>query len=121
MSTITKSIIVDAPPSVVFRALTDEKELVHWMPRQAKFDARLGGEYEFRYYWARRNLEATAKGKILEPIPNKRLFYSFNSVRAGTGTSLTESTVTWTLEELLRWKDQGHPGAFRSYHGGTGH
>ena len=27
--------IVDAPSSVVFKALTDEKELVEWMPKEA--------------------------------------------------------------------------------------
>lgn len=27
--------IVDAPSSVVFKALTDEKELVKWMPKEA--------------------------------------------------------------------------------------
>ena len=27
---IRKAIVVDAPPEVVFRALTDEKELVRW-------------------------------------------------------------------------------------------
>ena len=33
---ITKAVLVDAPPGVVFKALTDEKELVRWMPHEAR-------------------------------------------------------------------------------------
>src|SRR6185437_12710836 len=94
---IRKTIVVDAPPAVVFRALTDPDELVQWMPKQAKMDARVGGKYEFRYYWPARKLEATANGEILELVPSKRLSYSFNSVRDGSGPSLAKSVVTWTL------------------------
>jgi uncharacterized protein YndB with AHSA1/START domain len=101
---ITKTIVVDAPPSTVFKALTDERELVRWMPQQAKMDARVGGEYEFKYYWPARNLDASARGKILELIPNKRLSYTFDSVQAGSRVSMTGSIVTWTLEELSTGK-----------------
>jgi len=31
-----KTIIIDAPPAVVFKALTDEAELVQWMHREAR-------------------------------------------------------------------------------------
>jgi len=29
---IRKTIVIDAPPHVVFKALTDEKELTQWFP-----------------------------------------------------------------------------------------
>jgi len=51
---IRKTVVADATPDVVFRALTDEKELVRWMPKEAKMDAKVGGEYEFKYYWPAR-------------------------------------------------------------------
>ena len=41
---IRKTIMVDTPPEVVFKALTDEKELVRWMSQEATMDPRLGGE-----------------------------------------------------------------------------
>jgi uncharacterized protein YndB with AHSA1/START domain len=31
---VRKAVVVDAPPEVVFKALTDEKELVRWMPQE---------------------------------------------------------------------------------------
>ena len=58
-------------------------------------DARVGGEYEFRYYWAAKDLHSTAKGKILELVPDRRLSYTFNSDRGGSA-----SVLTWTLDEL---------------------
>jgi uncharacterized protein YndB with AHSA1/START domain len=45
---LRKTIVVNAEPEVVFKALTEAKELVEWMPNEAKMDARVGGEYEFK-------------------------------------------------------------------------
>ena len=105
---IRKTVVVDAPPEVVFKALTDEKELVRWMPQEARMDPRLGGEYEFKYHWAKKGLHSVATGKILELIPSKRLSYTYVLTRSGSGTSeadslfpdVTNSVVTWTLDAL---------------------
>ena len=95
-----KSIVIDAPPSVVFKALTDENELVQWMFKEAKMDARVGGEYEVKIYWAAMNLTAIAKGKIIELISNKKLSYTFDATYPGTDRKVKDTVVTWTLEEL---------------------
>jgi uncharacterized protein YndB with AHSA1/START domain len=106
---IRKTVVVDAPPEVVFKALTDEKELVQWMRQEARMDPRLGGTYEFKYHWAAKGLRSVATGKILELIPNKRLSYTYILTRSGSGTrvpnslmdqELTNSVVTWTLDAL---------------------
>lgn len=106
---IRKTIVVDAPPEVVFKALTDEKELVQWMPQEARIDPRLGGEYEFKYHWVEKDLHSIATGKILELIPDKRLSYTYVLTRSGSGTSganslmdhdVTDSVVTWILDPL---------------------
>jgi uncharacterized protein YndB with AHSA1/START domain len=97
---VRKTIVLDASPSVVFKALTDEKELVHWMPDKAKFDPRVGGEYEFKYHWADRNVDGTVRGKILELTPNRKLSYTWDSQRSDFAGPRTEAVVTWELEEL---------------------
>src|SRR5207247_1395353 len=74
---VRKTIVVDAPPKVVFKALTNEKELVRWMPQEARIDPRRNGEYEFKYHWAEKGLHSVATGKILELIPDKRLSYTY--------------------------------------------
>jgi len=99
-----KSIVIDAPPSVVFRAITDEAELVQWMHKEARMDLRVGGEYEFKFHWAAINLTAVAKGRILELIPNKRFSYTFDATYADSDRRVEGTVVTWTLEELPKGK-----------------
>jgi uncharacterized protein YndB with AHSA1/START domain len=94
---ITKSVLIDAPASVIFKALTDENELVQWMPKRAKMDARVGGEYEFNFYRASDHSETIAKGKIVELVPNRRVVYTFASSMGGLGPN--PSLLTWTIEE----------------------
>ena len=106
---IRKTIVVDAPPGIVFKALTDERELVQWMPQEARIDPRPGGEYEFKYRWAEKGLDSVATGKIIDLIPDKRLSYTYVLTRSGSGTSggnslmdhnVTNSVVTWILDAL---------------------
>jgi len=97
---LRKTIVVDANAAVVFKALTDETELVQWMPTEAKMDAHVGGVYEFRYYSPERNVDSTARGKILELIPNIKLSYTWNAQKKGSTSTFKESIVTWILDEL---------------------
>jgi uncharacterized protein YndB with AHSA1/START domain len=43
---IRKSIVIDATPEVVFKAITDPNELIHWFPDQAILEAKAGGKNE---------------------------------------------------------------------------
>ena len=95
-----KTIVIDAPSPVVFKAITDETELVQWMHKEARMDLRVGGEYEFKFYWAEANITAVAKGKILELIPNKKLTYTFDATYLGSDRRVEGTVVTWTLDEL---------------------
>jgi uncharacterized protein YndB with AHSA1/START domain len=106
---LRKEITVDAPPEKVFRALTDEKELVQWMPKEARMEARLGGRYEFRYHWAERGLDSSVSGSIIELIPGRKLSYTWEvamatgsaAVSAGdAGGARPPSVVSWILEGL---------------------
>jgi uncharacterized protein YndB with AHSA1/START domain len=97
---IRKTIDVDSPVDVVFKALTDEKELVQWMPQAAKMDARVGGEYEFRYRWADRGLETVLNGRILELEENKRLSYSWDARTVDNSPRISGAVVTWILDSL---------------------
>ena len=93
---ITRSVLVDAPVSLVFRALTDEEELVRWMPRRAKMDAKVGGEYEFEFYAPARDSSTMAKGKVVELVPGKKVAYTFASSRDPPWAR--PSLMTWTVK-----------------------
>ena len=94
---ITKSVSVDASESVVFRALTDEKELVRWMAKSAKMDAREGGEFELGFYVATRDEETIARGRVVELVPNRKLAYTYVSSEDEQGAP--PSLLTWNLEK----------------------
>ena len=102
---IRKSIEIDASPEAVFRALTDEKELVKWMPTKATIDPRVGGKLLFTFHWDARNIDTEVKGTIRELIPGRRLSYTWvAAMRSDRDPSrmedAPEALVTWSLEEL---------------------
>jgi uncharacterized protein YndB with AHSA1/START domain len=104
-SEIRKSIEIDAPPEVVFRALTDEKELVSWMPTEAKMDPHVGGTLRFRFRWEARNVDTEVVGKIVELVPGKKVVYTWvASMRSDRAPARMDDApaalVTWSLEEL---------------------
>jgi uncharacterized protein YndB with AHSA1/START domain len=101
---IRKTLVVDASPDIVFKALTDEKELVKWMPQESRIDARVGGRFEFKYRLGERGVERVVEGEILEFIPDKKLSYTFHppvsSDRGRADGPPPASIVTWSLDEL---------------------
>ncbi|HUI24355.1 MAG TPA: SRPBCC domain-containing protein [Nitrososphaerales archaeon] len=102
---IRKSIEIEAPPDVVYRALTDEKELVQWMPTEAKMDLRVGGAIRFKFHWEARNVDTEVEGTIEELVPGIKLSYTWAAVmRSDRDPSRMESApaalVTWILDEL---------------------
>lgn len=44
---IEKSIVIDASPEVVFKAITDPKKLTSWFPDQVILEPKIGGEVQF--------------------------------------------------------------------------
>jgi uncharacterized protein YndB with AHSA1/START domain len=93
---IRKSIVIDALPDVVFRAITSEKELTNWFPDQARFEPRVGGFVQFRFYQNDKE-HHRVEGKVLEIIPNKKVSYSWSNK---SDPNFPDTAVTWTLEKL---------------------
>jgi uncharacterized protein YndB with AHSA1/START domain len=94
---IRKTITIDARPEVVFKALTDERELTQWFPNQAVLEARVGGKMEFRFQRQETGEIDTMQGKVLEIVPDKKLSYSW---KGDLVPDFPDSVVTWTLEPV---------------------
>jgi uncharacterized protein YndB with AHSA1/START domain len=94
---ITKTVLIQATPSSIFRALTNERELQEWFSNQgATLEPKVGGIFEFRFL--RPDGEKHAfRGSILEFVPDRKLSYSWNNANSH---SSGEETVTWTLEPV---------------------
>ena len=47
---IRKIIEIDASPEVVFKALSDPKELTNWFPDAAILEPKIGGKFKISFY-----------------------------------------------------------------------
>ncbi|AIF82529.1 hypothetical protein NTE_00447 [Candidatus Nitrososphaera evergladensis SR1] len=96
--TIQKSLVVNAPPAVVFKALTSENDLTHWFPNIARLEPRVGGSVEFRFtrdHKGRSGLDHRVVGKVLEFVPDTTFSMSWKNT---SDPDFPDTTVTWTLE-----------------------
>jgi uncharacterized protein YndB with AHSA1/START domain len=100
---VRKTIEVDAPADVVFRALTDERELVKWLPQEARMDARVGGQLQFKYHREGRANELVFEGEVLELVQDKKVSYTYHFPKVNSGQAAgpaPNTVVTWTLDRL---------------------
>src|SRR5438445_12101816 len=78
---IKKSIVIDASPEVVFKAITDPNELTNWFPDQAILEPKVGGRMKFSFYRDKRHenrdKDFFPEGTIVEFIPDKKLSYGW--------------------------------------------
>ncbi len=65
---VVKEVFVDAPPDVVWRALTDAEELVRWFPLEARVTPGVGGSI-----WISWGEGAAGEAPITAWEPNRRL------------------------------------------------
>src|SRR5712692_2933415 len=78
---IKKSIIINASPEVIFKAITDPNELTNWFPDNAVFDGRMGGKVRFTFNKERSkelDREHSSEGTVKEFIPNKKVSYTWH-------------------------------------------
>jgi uncharacterized protein YndB with AHSA1/START domain len=97
---IKKSIVINASPEVVFRALTDPKELTNWFPDSAVFNGRIDGQVRFSFYKERSkdlDRDYSPEGIVKEFIPNKKVSYTW---QLKDMPEFPETVVTWELEEI---------------------
>jgi uncharacterized protein YndB with AHSA1/START domain len=97
---IRKSIVIEASPEVVFKAITDPNELTNWFPDNAIFDGRIGGKVRFTFNKERSkelDRDYSPEGTIKEFILNKKVSYTW---QLKDTPEFPETTITWELEEI---------------------
>jgi uncharacterized protein YndB with AHSA1/START domain len=103
MTEIRKSIIIDATPKVVFRAITEANELTKWFPDHVILEPNVGGKVTFSFYKEKNKMDRDyiVEGSIIEFIPNKKISYTWQYKDI---PKFPETIVSWKLEELERNK-----------------
>jgi len=75
-----KSIVINASPEVVFKAITDPRELTNWFPDSAVFNDWIGEQVRFSFYKNRSkdlDRDYSPEGIVKEFIPNKKVSYTW--------------------------------------------
>jgi uncharacterized protein YndB with AHSA1/START domain len=82
--TIDLETTVQAPPDLVFRALTDAGELARWFPSSAESDPRAGGAFTYRFEFDDPSRNHTYAGRYLEFTPDEHVAYPWRGALGET-------------------------------------
>lgn len=97
---IRKTIIIEASPEVVFKAITDPNELTMWLPDQAILEPRVGGRMKFSYFKTDseyRQMDYFPEGTITEFVRGRKISYTWHEPNI---PGFPRTVVTWELEKL---------------------
>jgi uncharacterized protein YndB with AHSA1/START domain len=95
---VTKTIVMGANSEIVFKALTDDKELIQWLSSQRAFlEQQIVGAWMLRNCRFEVGKNLTIRGKILQIINDRKL--SLPGILTSTQTP-GDTTVAWTLKAL---------------------
>jgi uncharacterized protein YndB with AHSA1/START domain len=100
---IRKTIVIDASPEVVFKAITEPHELTQWFPDHAVLEPKIGGRVRFSFYKEKseaeheRKMDYLQEGIVKEFIPNRKVSYTWQLKGI---PEFPETTVVWELEEI---------------------
>ncbi len=108
---VRKSIVIDASPEVVFKAIIEPEELTQWLPDLSIPEPRIGGKISIVCHKGTRwqvNNETKVldkdyffEGKIKELIPNKTISFTSRNVTLPEDPETNpEYTETWNIEEI---------------------
>ena len=99
---IRKSIVIEASPEIVFKAIIEPEEIIQWLPDQAILEPKVGGRViiitlkETHPEW-KLERDIIMEGTIKEFVPNKKLSYTW---KFNDTPDFPETTVTWELEQI---------------------
>jgi uncharacterized protein YndB with AHSA1/START domain len=96
---IRLSIVIDAPPERVFKALIDPAALNQWIASAAQVEPCIGGRYSYGWTYERGG-KSVAGGptRILDLVANERLVTDWPDWRGDS--SRPKTRVAWLLEPL---------------------
>lgn len=93
---LVQHVRLKAPAARVYKALTDEAELLRWFPDRATVDARPGGAWAFEFDVAGGQVHK-ASGRFLALVPNELVRYSWTDAMDDDDQVYCNLTVTFRL------------------------
>ena len=108
---VRKSIVIESTPEVIFRAITNQRDLANWLPDLSIPEPRIGGKILIvcrkGTRWQVNNETKVLdkdyffEGIIQELIPNKTISFTIQNVTLPEDPETNpEYTETWNIEEM---------------------
>jgi uncharacterized protein YndB with AHSA1/START domain len=108
---VRKSIVIESTPEVIFKAITNQRELTNWLPDLSIPEQRIGGKISIicrkGTRWQVNNETKVLdkdyffEGIIQELIPNKIISFTIQNVTLPEDPETNpEYTETWNIEEM---------------------
>lgn len=97
---IRKTILIDASPEVVFKAIIDPNEFTNWFPDQVILEPKIGGKVKFSFYKTDteyRQIDYFPEGTVTEFLPSKKISYTYREPKIA---NFPNTVVTWELEKI---------------------
>jgi uncharacterized protein YndB with AHSA1/START domain len=112
---VRKSIVIESTPEVIFKAITNQRELTNWLPDISIPEPRIGGKISIvcrkGTRWQVNNetkildKDYFFEGLIKELIPNKTISFTIQNVTLPEDPETNpEYTETWNIEEIDQHK-----------------
>ncbi len=97
---IEKKVLIQASPAVIYRALTEAKDVMHWFCDRATSDPRIGGE--FRAYWRMGSKGQAQRGRAVFTalVPDAQVDLHWTD----EGSDETAAPVSHTISYSIRLK-----------------
>jgi uncharacterized protein YndB with AHSA1/START domain len=108
---VRKSIVIESTPEVIFKSITNQRELTNWLPDVSIPEPRIGGKISIicrkGTRWQVNNETKVLdkdyffEGIIQELIPNKIISFTIQNVTLPEDPETNpEYTETWNIEEM---------------------
>jgi len=97
---IRKSIVIEASPEVIFKAITEPNELTKWFPDQAILELKVGGKMKLSFFKTDseyRQMDYFPEGNINEIVQDRKISYTWHEPNI---PDFPRTVVTWELEKL---------------------
>lgn len=108
---VRKSIVIESTPEVIFKAITNQRELINWLPdlsipeprigRKISIVCRKGTRWQVNNETKVLDKDYFFEGIIQELIPNKTISFTIQNVTLPEDPETNpEYTETWNIEEI---------------------
>ncbi len=86
---IRKSIVIEASPEVIFKAITEPNELTKWFPDQAILELKVGGKMKLSFF------KTDSEYRQMDYFPEGTICIPDSSKTRRQGSTTKDGRISW--------------------------